>query len=114
MLAVHPADVRERLMELPWVADAAVKRIFPDTVAITVIEKLPFALWKNGKHISVVERSGHLITQADPARFNQLAAAGRRGRPRMLPPRCSTPSATPAPCPPASRSPSGCPAAAGT
>lgn len=86
MLSVHPSDVRARLMTLPWVADAAVKRVYPDTVAITVIEKLPFALWQHGHEISVVERSGKPITTADPTEFTRLPMLTGDGAPEAAAP----------------------------
>ncbi len=81
ILSIHPADVRARLMTLPWVADAAVKRVYPDTVAITVIEKLPFALWQHGHDVSVIERSGKPITTANPEEFAQLPMLTGDGAP---------------------------------
>lgn len=82
MLSVHPSDVRAKLMALPWVHDAAVKRVYPDTVAITVIEKLPFALWKHDGEVSVVERSGAPITTADPVEFKNLPTLVGDGAPK--------------------------------
>ena len=73
IFAVDVHAARARLMLLPWVADAEVRRIFPDTISVSIVEKLPFALWQadNGK-IYVVERSGAVITGADPAKFVKL------------------------------------------
>src|SRR6185295_18817319 len=72
LLAVDPAEVRARLLRLPWVADASVRRAYPDTVAIRLIEKLPFALWKHGAGVAVVERSGAVITGTNPREFMHL------------------------------------------
>ena len=35
--------VRERLLGLPWVADAEVKRRYPDDISVRLVEKLPYA-----------------------------------------------------------------------
>jgi cell division protein FtsQ len=72
LFAVDPNAVRAQLIRLPWVADAAVRRVFPDTVAITLIEKLPFALWKHGAGVAVVERSGAVITGTKASDFMHL------------------------------------------
>lgn len=72
LLAIDPAEVRTRLLRLPWVADASVRRAYPDTVAIRLIEKLPFALWKHGAGVAVVERSGAVITGTNPREFMHL------------------------------------------
>jgi cell division protein FtsQ len=86
MVAVDPRAVRTRLMQLPWVHDAAVKRVYPDTIAITVIEKLPFTLWKHDGHTAVLERSGAPITTADPAEFTRLPILVGEGAPETAAP----------------------------
>jgi len=82
VFAVDPALVRARLKLLPWVADAGVRRVFPGTVAISLIEKLPFALWKHGETVSVVERSGAVITAAAPGEFTHLPLLIGEGAPK--------------------------------
>jgi cell division protein FtsQ len=79
IFGVRPDAARARLLMLPWVADAEVRRQFPDKVTVRLIEKRPFALWKNGNELSVVERSGAVITkvQESPvARLPNIAGAG--------------------------------------
>jgi len=61
-----PAEIRDRLIGLPWVSDVAVSRHFPDLVAIRLIEKRPFAFWQVGSSLVVVERSGAVIEGAEP------------------------------------------------
>ena len=82
IFAVNVHAARARLMMLPWVADAEVRRIFPDTIAVSIVEKLPFALWRadDGK-VYVVERSGNIVTGADPARFVKLHFLIGKGAP---------------------------------
>lgn len=66
-------SARARLMKLDWVADADVKRRYPDAISIHLVEKLPFALWKSpGGTVYVVERSGGIITSRDVAPFAKL------------------------------------------
>ena len=38
--------VRIALLAEPWVNDVTVKRIWPDSIHVTVIEQLPAARWK--------------------------------------------------------------------
>ncbi len=63
---------RARLLQLPWVATADVRRRYPDTLAVTLTEKHPFALWKNGDAISVIDRAGKVITTTDGLEFQHL------------------------------------------
>lgn len=65
MFGVHPYSARARLLMLPWVSDAEVRRQFPDAISVRLIEKRPFALWQSAGTLWVVERSGAVITNAD-------------------------------------------------
>ena len=78
---VNPARVRERLMTLPWVAEAEVRRRFPDAISVTLIEKRPFALWRDGTAVKVVERSGAVITTTDGHEFTRLPLLVGAGAP---------------------------------
>jgi cell division protein FtsQ len=72
IFGVKPDAARARLLMLPWVADAEVRRHFPDKVTVHLIEKRPFALWKNGNDLSVIERSGAVITKVKDTSFDHL------------------------------------------
>ena len=72
LFAASPSAVRERLKQLPWVSDAIVRRQFPDIVTVRLIEKRPFALWRDGNRTAVVERSGAIINTARPDDFPRL------------------------------------------
>ena len=81
MLAVDPGAVRARLLELPWIADAEVRRQFPDSVSVHLIEKRPFALWRSGNSLWVIERSGAVIMTADRDAFVHLPLLLGEGAP---------------------------------
>jgi cell division protein FtsQ len=68
---IHAA--RARVMRLPWVADAEVRRRYPNDVSVRIIEKLPYALWQSpdGK-VWIVERDGGLITTDGIENFRKL------------------------------------------
>jgi cell division protein FtsQ len=57
-LAFSPRDARERIESLPWVASAAVERRLPDTVTITIVERMPIALWQHNERISLIDAQG--------------------------------------------------------
>jgi cell division protein FtsQ len=67
---VHAA--RARLMQLPWVADAEVRRRYPDDISVSVVEKMPFALWQAPNGVYVIERSGGVITNKGMDEFSKL------------------------------------------
>jgi cell division protein FtsQ len=81
IFTVNASDARTRLLDLPWVGDAEVRRTLPATVSIRLIEKRPFALWQSGKSIVVIERSGAVITDADAGGFGSLPVFAGNGAP---------------------------------
>jgi cell division protein FtsQ len=81
ILAISPEAARARLMNLPWVKDAEVRRQFPDVISVRLIEKRPFALWRTADALWVVERSGAVITTADRAGFPRLPLLVGEGAP---------------------------------
>ncbi|HJW40914.1 MAG TPA: FtsQ-type POTRA domain-containing protein [Rhizomicrobium sp.] len=67
------ATARLRLKKLDWVADADVRRRYPDDVSVRIVEKLPFALWQApDQKLWVVERDGGLITTDGVEQFRGL------------------------------------------
>jgi cell division protein FtsQ len=64
---------RQRLLELPWIAQAQVRRRYPDDIIVEVVEKVPFARWQSPKGpLYVVERTGALITDKGAGAFAKL------------------------------------------
>jgi cell division protein FtsQ len=73
--SIFAADLhaaRARLMALDWVADAEVSRTYPDSISVSIVEKVPFALWQSQNGLYVVERSGRVIARADALNFPHL------------------------------------------
>ncbi|HET7334635.1 MAG TPA: FtsQ-type POTRA domain-containing protein [Rhizomicrobium sp.] len=80
--SIFDADIhaaRARLMKLDWVADAEVRRRYPDTISVDVVEKVPFALWRSPKGLFVVERSGAPITSHNLSQFMKLPVFAGEG-----------------------------------
>jgi cell division protein FtsQ len=83
--SIFGADIqgaRQRLLALDWVADAQVRRQYPDSITVSLVEKLPFALWQTPSGLFVVERSGRVITRAGDAEFPHLPFLLGEGAPQ--------------------------------
>jgi cell division protein FtsQ len=83
--SIFTADLpsaRARLLRLPWVAEAEVKRRYPDDIGVRIVEKQPFARYQSPKGLYVMERSGRLITDKDLEPFANLPLLAGDGAPR--------------------------------
>ena len=72
--------IKSELEQRPWVASAAVKRVWPGRLEIDIREKKPLAYWTDGR---LVSRSGELFTPPNPevaGRLPRLAGPDERVR----------------------------------
>lgn len=58
---IDVAAVQRDLQALPWVREAAVRRVWPDTLAVSVVEREALARWQAG---GLVSREGELFHPA--------------------------------------------------
>lgn len=61
VLAVDLQEVRARVKALPWVREAQVRRLPPDTLEITVEEHQPLALWQEGERLRLVSQKSEVF-----------------------------------------------------
>jgi cell division protein FtsQ len=64
-LGVNVHEVRKAAVALPWVEDAQVRRVWPDTLRITVVEQVPVARWTAG---GLINGHGEVFTP-DPSTY---------------------------------------------
>ncbi|PZN92838.1 MAG: cell division protein FtsQ [Alphaproteobacteria bacterium] len=72
MLAADLHAIRDRLLAMPWVADASVARRLPDTLAITIVERKPAALWQHRQRFAAVDVTGRVLTTRNLERYASL------------------------------------------
>ncbi|MBL8658363.1 MAG: FtsQ-type POTRA domain-containing protein [Rhodospirillales bacterium] len=72
ILFVDLAAARERLLALPWVSDASVERVLPDTVVIHLTERRPVALWQQDGRFALIDGTGHVIQREGLGPFSKL------------------------------------------
>ena len=72
LLFLDAQGVRERLMKLPLVRDAAVRKLFPSRVSIVITERQPYALWQKDGKVAVVAIDGTVIDTMSDDRFLAL------------------------------------------
>jgi cell division protein FtsQ len=72
MAAIDLDEVRDRLLVLPWVADARVARRLPDTLLIDIAERKPAALWQYRQRLALIDKTGRVLTRERLDRFAHL------------------------------------------
>lgn len=72
LLTLDLDAARARIEALPWVKQAGLKKLFPDTVEITIAERDPFATWQHDGVVSLVDRNGKVIAEDTGGRYDRL------------------------------------------
>lgn len=66
ILTADLTGFRQRLLESPWVADVALRRVLPSTVEVFVSERTPIGLCRIKHQLYLVDRSGIVIDEFGP------------------------------------------------
>jgi len=66
ILTADLAGFRRRLLESPWVADVALRRVLPATVEVFVSERTPIGLCRIKNQLYLVDRTGVVIDDFGP------------------------------------------------
>jgi cell division protein FtsQ len=61
LLFLDAEAARARLMANPWIADAAVLKLYPDRLQVTITERLAFALWQKDGRLNVIAADGTVL-----------------------------------------------------
>ena len=72
IFAVDLDAAQARLEMLAWVKSASITRILPDRFHIELVEREPFALWRQDEHLYLIDRDGVKITRNYLTRFHHL------------------------------------------
>ena len=57
---------RARLLESPWVADAALRRLLPSTIEVFVSERQPMGICRLRSQLYLIDRDGTIIDEFGP------------------------------------------------
>jgi cell division protein FtsQ len=67
MVTVDLEAWRRRLLVSPWVADAAIRRVLPGTVAVAIFEREPLGIGRVGGGLYLIDRRGTIIDEFGPS-----------------------------------------------
>ena len=79
MLTLDADAVRERIESLPWVASAAVRKVYPDALDIAVSEATPVARWRDQGVEVLVAGDGSVVSDRVLDDFRELPLLVGRG-----------------------------------
>jgi cell division protein FtsQ len=85
LLFFNAETARAQLLANPWIADAAVLKLYPDRLLITITERRAFALWQRNGRVNVIADDGTVLQPFVEARYRGLplvvgSGAERRAR----------------------------------
>ena len=63
---------RAALLKAPLVASAGVRKLYPNRLAIDIVERGPVALWQRDGEVSIVSADGAALDELKDARLNDL------------------------------------------
>jgi cell division protein FtsQ len=83
LLFLDADAARTRLLSNPWIADAAVLKLYPDRLQITITERLAFALWQEDGRVGVIAADGTVLEPFVEDRYRGLPLVVGRGAERQ-------------------------------
>jgi cell division septal protein FtsQ len=66
MVTVDLDGWRQKLLASPWVADVAMRRVFPNTVSVVITERQPLGIGRIGNGLYLIDRTGVVIEEFGP------------------------------------------------
>jgi cell division protein FtsQ len=72
LLFFNAETARAQLLANPWIADAAVLKLYPDRLLITITERRAFALWQRNGQVSVIADDGTVLQPFIEDRYRGL------------------------------------------
>ncbi len=72
ILAYDLEAARKRIERLAWIKSATVERMLPDTILLSIEERLPLALWQDRGRFHLIDQEGQIILNEGLERFSDL------------------------------------------
>lgn len=72
LFGVPLRDAKEQIEKISWVKSVTLKRQLPDTLLVTLEERIPMALWQRDGKVSVIDEEGVVLTNRNMAQFKDF------------------------------------------
>ncbi len=67
---------REEVLNDPWVKSATIRKVYPDTIVVDVIERKPVALWQSKGELHLIASDGFVIAKAEQSHMSLPQVVG--------------------------------------
>jgi cell division protein FtsQ len=84
LIGFDAEGARRRLLAVPWIRSATVRVYLPGKIAVSLVERDPFAIWQREGQVLLVDREGRVIGPYDDPRFSHLPLVVGRGAERRV------------------------------
>lgn len=81
ILQLSLAEAKARIENLGWVRSAAVTRLYPDTISISIREREPAAVWQINGDLHLIDDEGALIREVGAYEYSNLPLIVGAGAP---------------------------------
>lgn len=65
LLTLDLASAHEKLLSLPWVNHVELRKVYPASLYVKLLERKAFAIWQHGSQLSLIDKDGDVITPFD-------------------------------------------------
>jgi cell division protein FtsQ len=72
LLFIDAGEIRQRLESVPLIKSAAVRKLFPNELIVTIEEREPHAIWQLNGELFIIAADGTVIAPMNDARFAGL------------------------------------------
>ena len=72
LIGLSAEGAREAIARLPWVESVEVRKVYPNTLLVSLEERKAFAIWQNGKELTLIDEQGREIVPFRRGRYNAL------------------------------------------
>lgn len=72
ILTFNVNAARQRVEEIAWVAAATIRKVYPNTLEVEIVERVPYALWQCNGEVVLIDVEGAVLSNYIAPRYRGL------------------------------------------
>ena len=72
LFAISLENIHKKLKENSWVKDVNIQRKLPNTILVSITERVPIAVWQHQKKLYLIDQEGNVIKSDKIENFSNL------------------------------------------